>query len=251
MRLLLSLLLLCAISPVSSAQMLQAISNNVTHSAGSTPTLVNKAQNVNTTGTTVSVAYTPTTGNFVFGVCAGFNNVTVVSLSDGGTNTYTQDFFQAASTSSSRMGIYRKFNVTGGAFTYTCTFSGSATGSSIFIEEWANIQTAAAGDGTPATQFASNGTACGAACTTFTSGSTTTTHASDLLVVGLSTDSGSAACTITSTGSWTLQQHVNNGLNDVCSAVLTQVVAVTGTYQGTATVDNVFWAGGIAGYKGL
>jgi len=157
-----------------------------------------------------------------------------MALSDGGTNTYTQDdtYFATSDLSSSRFGgwyVFSKTNITGGSFTYTCTLTGGGAGpiQGIYVTEWAGIATSSPLDGTPV--HATN-----TSTSYVDSGALTTTNASDMLmgVYVFPSSGGAVSCTPSS-----LFQFVggDNANANVPSGIFIRNVATTGSRHATCT----------------
>lgn len=114
-----------------------------------------KATPTTSAGTSISKAYTPTTGNAVFVMLSvyksgGDSGSLTVTCSDGGTNTYTQDAtILSTGNANSRAYIFRNFSVTGGAFTYSCSWVGNRY-STMEVVEYSGLTGVADGTGTNA-----------------------------------------------------------------------------------------------------
>lgn len=191
--------------------------------------------------TTVQTSITVSTGNTVIVGISSYNTVTVTGVSDG-TNSYTLDVSEA-STGQGRTAIYRAVNVTGGTYTITATFSGSAY-AVIFASEFSGLSAS----GNPEC----SGTGQASAVTSITTTDCVTTTANTMLYAIWAQNSGGGTITATAGAGYTIPTdglYTNAGHSNA-SAVEYKIVSSSGTHNGTFTISTA--SGGssaVAGYK--
>ena len=200
-------------------------------------------------GTSITVAYAPTSTNTVFVLGSVYRNdsvnrPTAPLVGDGGHNTYTLITATLGANpqfdgSKSTTYLFVSRNVTGGSYTYTFSFSTEPAFRNIFVVEYSGLSITPDG-------YNSN-TSTGA---TLTSGSITTTNVSDLLIGAFSTSDTGAAIVYAGTGGWAVIDQTNNS-TQAAAAIMEQIVSSTGTYAATATLTGATaaYAGAIAATK--
>lgn len=198
-------------------------------------------------GTSITVAYAPTSTNTVFVAATTYRTAppqpTVPAVSDGGTNTYTLVSATAGSNpqfdgASSTAYLFVNRNVTGGSFTYTFSFT-TAAWCNIFVVEYSGLSGTVDG-------FNSNS----GSAPTLTSGTITTTNAADLLFAVFSSSENAVVPGFVGTGGWAVIDQTNT-TTQTPGATMELIVSSTGTYAATATLasSTKAYAGEIAATK--
>lgn len=151
-------------------------STGITHVQGKTGS--------GSSATTVAATFTTavTSGDFVCGLVGWSdpsNAITINSVSDDQSNTYTVLTKYNDSTSGISAAQFYLENITNGPVTVTVTFSTSVTSSDLIIDEFSDIATSSSIDGHTGQSFSGTGSG------TASSGNITTTVAGDLIYGGI------------------------------------------------------------------
>ena len=187
-------------------------------------------------GTSVSATLTSVAaGNTIVAVCGATTNVTLAMTTSGFSSAINQS-------GTPSQAIFYKV-ATGGETTITCNSGASSTRLGIHAYNYSGMETTSVLDGTPGSNTGTS--------TTPSTGSTTTTLASTVLVGGITTagDTGFATWTNTFTERNDFQNSGNPGLRGGYGGA-DRIVSSTGTYSTGATITSFAWRGQIAAFKG-
>lgn len=203
---------------------LVAIASVLCLGAGGTAALGSAQHCITSSGATVTVSYTATSGRFlVVGANAIGASVTSILISDG-VNTYTLDKFQkSVDTIHERGALSHSANITGGVLTITATANVSSAGMCITVAEYSSGVTGPV-DGTPVSSAAQTAS--------LNSGDVTTAHANDLLVAFGFSSNGSS---LLPWPQWGIAQFGGTAAGSGAFVLADQVAQAAGTYSATIT----------------
>lgn len=205
--------------------------------AAAAVTLVQKTNN-NVIGTSTSFSSAPAAGDLLVVICASNGPATI---------TGPAGFSSAINESTTiAQGIFYKFATGSGETTLSCSFTGSYN-TGVQLYDYRGLHTYMTLEGT-SSNSASSGT-------TLSTGTLTTTHANDLLVIAGVSNNQSAIGTWSGTGSFTSENnfYVTSGpkTNRSAYAGADQVTTSAGTYSASASVGSAEWRGQIVAFRAM
>jgi hypothetical protein len=220
------MILLLAIALTAQGQiLLPAFSNLNVSTGGGSKTLVGstRCNSPSTQTLSASCNYTATAGNTIIMLCGALDasvSGATISATDNKSETYTIEVKSAAS-SNTVSALTRFTNITSGVTSMTCTLSSGTAYVLLFISEWSGLG-ATQPDGTPQSTL---GSSTNPVLTTGVS----TSNATDLIIGGFISNSGSNS-TITAGTGYTCLQCDGNGVADGAGGMEYRIVSSAGTY---------------------